>query len=51
MVGCVESDLGKLLSFNVLGIRRFDSPNKQTAGLQGWQNVGEVLCGNGVAVT
>ena len=30
--------LGKL-ALNVLDWRRFDSPNKQTAGLQGWQTV------------
>jgi len=27
------------LSHNVIAWRRFDSPNKQTVGLQGWQTV------------
>jgi hypothetical protein len=29
------------MAHNVLGIRRFDRPNKQTEGLQGGQNVAE----------
>jgi hypothetical protein len=33
------------MALNVLGKRRFASPNKQTVGLQGWQNVGEAGVG------
>jgi hypothetical protein len=36
------------MSYNVPGIRRFDRPNKQTAGLQGGQNVAEQNTTKGV---
>jgi hypothetical protein len=35
------------MAYNVLGIRRFASPNKQTEGLQGLQTVGGRRRGNG----
>jgi len=34
------------MAHNVKDWRRFDSPNKQTEGLQGWQTVVEVLRGS-----